>query len=84
MFFTHIYPSICHYYITKYNSCFFVCKFIRLLFASQPFLGKDTFHPVKGWFARTKLIIAKAQASRTIELGAALVNNVYIALRAYC
>ena len=35
---------------------------------------KNVFHPVKSPFARTKLLIAKvqAQASRPIELGAAL------------
>ena len=35
---------------------------------------KMSFHPVKGGFARTKLLIAEvqAQASRPIELGAAL------------
>ena len=33
-----------------------------------------TFHPVKGGFGRTKLLIAEvqAQASRPIELGAAI------------
>ena len=35
---------------------------------------KNVFHPVKSPFARTKLLIAEvqAQASRPIELGAAL------------
>ena len=35
---------------------------------------KNVFHPVKGGFGRTKLLIAEvqAQASRPIELGAAL------------
>ena len=35
---------------------------------------KNVFHPVKGPFARTKLLIAEvqSQASRPIELGAAL------------
>ena len=35
---------------------------------------KMSFHPVKSGFARTKLLIAEvqAQASRHIELGAAL------------
>ena len=35
---------------------------------------KNVFHPVKSPFGRTKLLIAKvqAQASRPIELGAAL------------
>ena len=35
---------------------------------------KNVFHPVKGGFGRTKLLITEvqAQASRPIELGAAL------------
>ena len=43
-----------------------------------------TFRPPKGGFARTKLLIAKlqAQASRHIELGAALVSSVYSMLKA--
>ena len=38
-----------------------------------------TFRPVKGRFARTKLLIAEviSQASRPIELGAALDSNVH-------
>ena len=45
---------------------------------------KMSFHPVKGGFARTKLLIAEvqAQASRHIELGAALVSSVYSMLKA--
>ena len=40
---------------------------------------KNVFHPVKSPFARTKLLIAEvqAQASRPIELGAALFSNVH-------
>ena len=43
-----------------------------------------SFHPGKGGFARTKLLIAEvqAQASRHIELGAALVSSVYFMLKA--
>ena len=35
---------------------------------------KEPFHPVKGGFARTKLLIAEvqSQSSRPIELGAAI------------
>ena len=38
-----------------------------------------TFRPAKGRFARTKLLIAEvqSQASRPIELGAALFSNVH-------
>ena len=40
---------------------------------------KNVFHPVKSPFGRRKLLIAKvqAQASRHIELGAALDSNVH-------
>ena len=45
---------------------------------------KMSFHPGKGGLARTKLLIAEvqAQASRHIELGAALVSSVYSMLKA--